>query len=334
MDVPNRSFRLNAQRVFLTFSQTGHWGDLNELMGFHVAQLPPYQYYVLGHELHQDGGHHYHCVIVFQKKLNVLNSRFFDWMFEAHPNIKSIPHGRLQLDRRIKYVKKDGDFVEDGDAQIAPAEKVGDIVAKAAADGKSDQELFQMYPGYFLIHQRCIKDLRFAASSWADKLEDYRAPTAPDLFSDWFRVYNWLQTNIRGPSRPPREPNLWLWGPPRVGKSTLFAKLAKMVSVFDAPREKWITGYSDAYELVVFDDFGGWIPLHDLNAFCQGIPSKVNQKSGLPVSKKKNPAVLVTCNRPPEQVYPNVFEKDSFSANALLSRFIVVEVKDFYDFWP
>lgn len=328
-----RAPRLNAQRYLMTFSQTGHRGDLNELMGFHLAMSPPISYYVVGHELHQDGGHHYHFVIIFKERYQGLMDAF-DWMMECHPNIKPIKQGRKNLERAINYVKKDHDFVEDGDPELTKLEKVGDVMARAAVAGKSDQELFELFPGYFLIHQRAIKDLRFVSSTWSEKLLDYRAPSPPDIFSDWFRVYNWLTTNIRGRVRAPRESNLWIWGPPQVGKSRLFAQLATMVSVFEAPREKWITGYSDSYEVVVFDDFSGWIMLHDLNAFCQGIPSKVNQKTGLPVSKKKNPAVIITANRPPEQVYPNVFEKDAYSAQALLSRFTVVEVKDSWNFWP
>jgi len=330
-------FRLNASRFLMTFSQTGHRGDVNEIMGFHLAYFPPVSYYVVGHELHQDGGHHYHVVVVFVEKLNIRDSTFFDWMFDdVHPNIIAIKHGKKNLDRAVKYCKKDQDYAESVDFSKAfeVTENLSSQLARMVVAGASDQELFEWNPGYFMRSRRMIVDLRLCSESWGVKLVPYVQPAPPDVFSEWRPVYDWIISNI-GVPRQDRQRHLWLWGQTHLGKSTVAKRLSTMVNTFFAPKNNWLTGYNDSYQLVVFDDYNGSMRMSDMNSFCQGtVPYRTEQKGAVEVVKKKNPPCIVVSNQCPEQVYHKAFEHNKFGFGALLDRFIVLEVKSYFDFWP
>jgi len=334
-----RGFRFNAARVLLTFSQTGHRGDISEIMGYHLAYLPPVKYYLLAHELHRDGGHHYHLVIVFESRPDWSDVACFDWMFDdVHPNIVPIRHGKLNMERSLRYCKKHQDYVESEPYdKVFPQEKsISRVMAEAIQEGKSDRELNDLDPVFVMRNRRMISDYRSLVENWRDEQLAWVDPVIPDMFSDWRFVYQWIVENVKpGISRDFRARNLWIWGQAGLGKSRLGGRLSRMVSTFFAPKDGWLTGYNDSYQLVVFDDFKGNLKVDTMNSFCQGsVPFQTPQKGLPPVLKRKNPAVIVTCNMSPEQVYHNVFERNPDHFNALASRFLVVQVKDEFDFWP
>lgn len=111
--MPN--LRLSSKSFFLTYSQC----DLTkeDLLQHLVAHLHEYGPTLrVGHELHQDGGHHLHAYIRLERKLERADgSRFFDHRGH-HPNITSTrSHAQV-----ITYVSKDGDFVDYGDVGDGP----------------------------------------------------------------------------------------------------------------------------------------------------------------------------------------------------------------------
>lgn len=339
MDVSPPTFRLNASRFLLTFPQTGHRGDLNEIMGYHLAYFPPLKYYVLGHELHMDGGHHYHLVVIFEDKQNIRDSTFFDWMFDdCHANVKSIRQGKVNLERAVKYCKKDQDWVESIDYDVAfPKEKtISKLFADAIEAGADDRQLRDLDNVFLMRNYRMVASYRSLVEPWRDELVAWVDPIVPQHLSDWFLVHQWVMGNVKPPAnRDFRARHLWLWGPHGLGKSRLGGRLSRMVSTFFAPKDGWLTGYSDTYQLVVLDDYKGCLKVDTINSFCQGsVPYQVPQKVIAPVLKRKHPAVIITSNMSPEQVYHGVVEKNPDHFNALLSRFLVVQVKDAFDFWP
>ena len=74
-----------------------------------LQEIKPTNYIVLSKEQHRDGNDHFHAVICFQRKMDTVNPRIFDFN-GWHPKIES-PRSILAS---IAYVKKDGDFLEAG----------------------------------------------------------------------------------------------------------------------------------------------------------------------------------------------------------------------------
>lgn len=71
--------------------------------------LSEIDYIVVSKELHENGDPHLHAVIIMKKKMNIKSQTFFD--IEAfHPNVQSAK----KLIECVKYVKKDGEFIEEG----------------------------------------------------------------------------------------------------------------------------------------------------------------------------------------------------------------------------
>lgn len=343
--------RLQAKRYLITFSQTGNVGDLHEVMGYHIAYLPPLSYYLLCRENHPiAGGVHHHLVLVFKEKLRITTPRFFDFMFDGNVamDVKTIKHTNKDLLRSINYVKGDGDFVEDGVDPLLPS-KVPTMqrISKLILENKSRQEIELQEHSVFLMHDQKIQrsiDRQFERQQ--PPLQPWVAPIfrAGLQFGDVhdesvMLIGHWLEENIRKPLRGGRAPHLWIWGPTGVGKSTLIRQVSTMLKVFDAPKEgkqDWMTGYSDDYDLVVFDEFHAEKTIGFLKAFLQGYPMKVAQKTIGPVHKRRHTPCIFTCNASPEQLYHN-YSQDPLKKldwDAFMSRLVVCPVTRFFNLYP
>lgn len=108
-------FRFNARRVLLTYSQcAGRIGSKHDLIAALKEHLVTHgglirvAQYVVGRELHADGGEHFHCYVSFTEKYSTRNPRAFD-LHGVHPNIRVVKHPQ----RAIAYCMKDGDFIDD-----------------------------------------------------------------------------------------------------------------------------------------------------------------------------------------------------------------------------
>lgn len=97
-------FRVRAKRILLTYSQVGvHWDyhGLAQLIGRLGARG------IICRELHQDGGIHYHALLVFDRAYQTRDVTHFD-VGNTHPNIKPI---RFTPRKAYDYCRKDGDVV-------------------------------------------------------------------------------------------------------------------------------------------------------------------------------------------------------------------------------
>jgi len=101
--------RLNSITFFLTYARC----DLpkEEVLAHLVQLLTLHQPTIrVGHEFHQDGGHHLHVFIRLVRKLERANApRFFD-ILGHHPNIVC----PRRINETIAYVSKGGDFIDHG----------------------------------------------------------------------------------------------------------------------------------------------------------------------------------------------------------------------------
>lgn len=103
---PSRvSFRIQAKNFSITCPQSKF---TKEIILDHFKTFNP-QYLLVAQENHQDGGIHFHALLMFDTKKNIKTSTHFDFQDE---------HFNIQATRNIKawmkYIEKDGDFVESG----------------------------------------------------------------------------------------------------------------------------------------------------------------------------------------------------------------------------
>lgn len=66
---------------------------------------------LVAHELHQDGGHHYHCVLRWEEVFLSRDPRVFD-LGGHHPNYKCV-RGKDHVRRVLDYCCKDDDYYGD-----------------------------------------------------------------------------------------------------------------------------------------------------------------------------------------------------------------------------
>lgn len=108
-----RKMRANKTRFVgshwgLTYSQAQAIPDKESLRD-KLLDMYPCKAFVVAHELHEDGGHHYHVYLHTQKRVDKSDPNLFD-AFGVHPNIKLIhPPGPW-----ITYCTKDGDYLING----------------------------------------------------------------------------------------------------------------------------------------------------------------------------------------------------------------------------
>lgn len=103
----NKGFRLDSTGFFLTYPQC----PLDkETVRDALQALGTISKGVIARELHKDSGAHIHAYVKYDKKKTVRHSNYFD-IGEYHPNTQTAKSSIAVM----KYIKKDGDFIEMGD---------------------------------------------------------------------------------------------------------------------------------------------------------------------------------------------------------------------------
>jgi len=105
------SFRIQAKNIFLTYSNVEQQGwdafTLEELVEFLSSKCPGYV--IACKEQHEDGSPHFHALIRYPRKVDIRNSRHWDYG-NVHPEVKAARN----VAASINYIKKDGQFLEHG----------------------------------------------------------------------------------------------------------------------------------------------------------------------------------------------------------------------------
>lgn len=107
-----KQFRIYAKRLFLTFSQVNPEITVNHILEQLQSkyQLGQNFQYVISKEYHQDGGTHFHVVVIQQKKINIvqyntLNIKYKEKNFHGnYQPIKSLAY-------TIEYICKGNDYI-------------------------------------------------------------------------------------------------------------------------------------------------------------------------------------------------------------------------------
>jgi len=114
-------FQFNSSSICLTYSNVAKQGNESavNLLLCNSTELSKFlcsvhdkggiQYIVVSKESHKDGNTHFHAGIKLKSTFRTRDDRFWDWN-GLHPNVQSA----RQFIQWVKYVKKDGDFIEEG----------------------------------------------------------------------------------------------------------------------------------------------------------------------------------------------------------------------------
>lgn len=147
--------RLQAKSFFLTYPQTtfNFDNDYHEFINF-LKNLGPISYSCVGIEKHSDGSDHFHCLVDFEQKLKVL-PRSFDFK-ERHPNIKCVGKTKVDYNRVRNYVRKEGNFREEGSPKFTPKQSVWSKVIASRTEEEALSIISKEDPRQFVLNRRNI----------------------------------------------------------------------------------------------------------------------------------------------------------------------------------
>lgn len=357
-------FRIRAKSLFLTYcilkteeadcqiTKESFLNALNE----RICGTEPAPYIIIAKEQYKDreDAFHFHCVVVFDRTRLFRTPGFAD--LEFFPKSKDAKerlqreqrktsikiHGNYMatrnLSRAISYVKKEGDFLEEGelptgtDEPKAKKTKISDEIAELLKAGGTVDSIVREYPGFSLQNlHKVVSYKHFVDNNLEEKkipfskITEYEVPETLSVAE--IQILDFLKQNI-GTVRPLRQKQLWIKGPIGSGKTTFATLLDKFLRIYTLIYE---TDYMEGYEpnltdLVIFDEFRGQKTLTFLNSFIDGSIKKYNVKYSW-TTKRKNHPVIFFSNFSPTECYSKASD---VTLDAFIDRLNVVEIVTLY----
>jgi len=325
-------FRLQARAVFLTYAQC----PLDRVVvADNLRVKSAVEWMVVARERHEDGEWHLHAAVRYKMAIRTRDERYFD-VDGYHPKIEKLK----SVTGAVRYLTKEDTtpLVEGIDVQALLAKKtkgVCDAVARKLLDGATIDELMEDHCGFVLMHKRQIEDFQSYASArreaslllpWGDPHLETPGPTSAVQATQLALLETWLRDNIKRP-RLPRSPQLYLYGPPGIGKSRMLHELRKYLRVYDVPRsETFYDQYeNNRYDLAVLDEFRADKPIQWLNGWLDGYPLPLAKKGKQCVKLDNLPTVIIS-NYPLRDCYAKANQASDVGLDALESRLTVVQI--------
>jgi len=274
---------------------------------------PDLEWIICAEEKHQDGTPHLHIGLAFSQRFNSRDARCFDPICDQHGNYQPMKN----MLKSVQYITKDGAWCAHGiDPNAVLQKRDGKFawIAKEIKNGKSMPELDELDSGFVLHHKRKIEEYiawqqvrseKKMKKSWSD----VKGTPDPGNVHNTL-IYEWLITNIKKP-RKLRQPQLYLFGPPGIGKTHLVSQLAEYLSIYYMSRDdgEFMDRYEDgAYDLIVFDEFSNKKSMQFMNQVLDGQTCTLKKKGGQ-ILKKDNLPCIVLSNYSLEENYRNLAEK-------------------------
>jgi len=349
---PAKKFRTKAKLHFLTYPQCDV--PLVEM----VTQLQRiagerYGWLIISAEDHEERendtnvGVHRHVMQEYNcSSFETINQRYWDIVYQGktyHPHFEPVKN----KSQCLKYVMKDGDFIYDGSYKNAPfspdtyleanGKKQGygfTYMATEIKKGKTMEQLDDVIPGLVLNNKRKIQE--YIAFQEEKKQKSIVKPKfygfeRPRGEYAWDLVVEWANKNFME-KRTYKQPQLWLWSRnPDMGKTHPWAvTLRKYFTCYE-----WIYGSKQCKPIltadyILMDEFRGGITLGELKSLSQMFGMNLDLKYEAITYWDKNVPLIVTANKPPNEVY----SKCGSEINSLLTRFLVVEVEEYCELVP
>lgn len=325
----SNKFRLNASTLYLTYPKCPlePTDALEKLKKLLLRSRLLIKHYLIAREKHKDNTYHLHMCIWLNSEANIRDAHFADLKSgdrTYHGNYQSIKKPR----ECVTYVMKDENFITDSEEFLKTIttvkRKLGDTLAERLMNGETVRELTQDSPGYVMMHLAHIRT--FLAWWQQESLLLLPFPPINHILTQLeSRILYWLGTNLFEKTRPLKTPNLFLWGPPSIGKTSLTMIISKSLRTFRPSYQiKWWDNFDDSIDLIVYDEFKGQVELNFLNQILDGQHMIIPRRGG-DFTKKRNIPIILCSNKPPT----NIYNVDQVYIDAFLSRLLVINVETF-----
>lgn len=282
-----KAFRVDSKGFFLTYSQC-------ELSKEHVFKSlkfkrPGLEQIIVSRELHANGEPHLHCYLYYGTRFDCRNQAFFD-IDGYHPNVQSAK----SLKAVQAYIKKDGDFVQEGidyAASLKARETHTRLLCKRILDGENPAVVIREADPSWLLKAPLIEKALEVMKRW-------EAPTQPSCVGF---IPNSFGLNL--PLYTAKKRHYWFWSEqPNKGKTTF---LKGLQAQFPCLWYSWVEKYqtpSPNVQFVLLDEYSvGHLTVTQLNMMCDGTyqyPVKGSPSFSIPTA-----VVLVCGNRSPMEIY-------------------------------
>lgn len=322
-----RTFRLNCKCFYGTWPQCDV--DPKVALDNGIRLLPPCDWAVVAQEKHKDGTNHLHGIFYFQQKADIKDAnKLVDQICNKHGNYQ----GAKSPKRVLRYVCKDNNYVTYGDIpDFSEKPKITKELADIIINGGSFDDCLEKDSGTSMLHKRKIDDLYYHIKK--RKYLKTLLPWDPSVLDpgvDGQEVCQWLKDNIRKP-RKPRQPQLYIYGPPGIGKTRFIWQLSRYLQVYHIPKEEeFYDDWEDGrYDVAVLDEYYGHKKLQWLNTWLDGSIMCMRQK-GRQSMKGQNIPTIILSNFSPEEQYKHL---PDVARQAFIQRLLVVQMDDSFNFF-
>jgi hypothetical protein len=184
-------------------------------------------------------------------------------------------------------------------------------MAKRILDGATMRDLVEVDRGYVLMNKRKIEDFMTLAKRLkaSERLQPLLRIEAGRMRRDDSseRLVLWMNQNILMPARKNRQirtKQLYLHGPPGIGKTRMIGLLRNYVRIYDIPKdEEFYDEYEDElFDVAVLDEFKGQKKIQWLNSWLDGSPLTIRKK-GRQGTKEYNIPTIILSNYSLTQIY-------------------------------
>lgn len=315
-------FRIRSKRLFLTFPQCSVAREtaLENIKNIWKDKL---DWVVIAQEKHQDGNLHLHIGLQTTDIMSYSNAKFADGICSLHGNYQAMK----SLKSCLKYILKadPSPIAHNVDPyQLIASTSSGtalDIVM-ACKDGSTLEKIDDLYPVYILRNKRKVEE--YLTFQHLKKTKLNLVPLPP-LEINHPVIHLWIQENLYAP-RKFKQKQLYIHGPPNMGKTSLILALTKYLSIYYIPSEEFYDDYYDGmFKLTVLDEFKATKTIQWLNQWLQGSPMPIRKKGSQSI-KTDNLPVIILSNYSIEECYSKASHD---KIESLKARLEIVSVSEF-----
>lgn len=307
------------------------------------------RFYVIAEETHENGDLHLHVLLGLGDRMRLSAKRVHSALdklviSEAHPEgkhgnyqtVKSLPKALVYVCKEKRYLINGIEPPKDSESEREAKRKRTEEVVQQLWSGAPPSQVMEQYTTFYFAQRKKILEfaqdvrLRNLSLEKLDPVVNMKIKSPTNRNYSVCSLMQWLKSNIVDgvrKKRAPRQKQLWLHGPPRIGKSRLLSLLSQRLRIYEIPTEDWYDQYQDdAYDLAILDEFTGQKPIWWLNRWLDGNSFHLKQRNSPGTNKKFNIPTIIVSNYHPESVFTST--KTTGSIQGLIDRLDIVYIEE------